>query len=184
MKLSNLVLTITLFAGILFRVHAQTSNATIFSNTPFTDITKTNKSTDWNKKLGSAVLLSHFKEGAAIYQSENKVGFVGAEGSLITAAIFDHVYLYHQGFAAVQKNEKWTYINIDGHKLTAFVYDWLGNFEGHLAPVMKKGKWGVLNHHGKEIDLPAVSTSFRKTQSNARLRREKGGWVEPNWRAD
>jgi hypothetical protein len=148
---------------------------TVFESTPFVNITETVHNINWKKSLGKAKIISNFKEGAAIYKLNNKLGIINTQGHKLSAAIYDDIHMFQQGYAAVKKGEKWSFINQQGQHIIDFIYDWAVDFKGNLAAVRKNGKWGVINAQGYEL-VPTIYEAVKIEKNNVIWTKSNNKW--------
>jgi hypothetical protein len=154
---------------------AQTPEETIFSQTPFAEITNNKNTINWKQATEGDKIISNFQEGAAIIKSGNKLGLINTEGYKICKTIYDDIHLFNHGYAAVKKHNKWTYVNKQGVQLTPFRYDWVGGFTHNLSPILRNGKWGILNEQGFE-KIPTKYDAVKIGKDGQVWIKDKGEW--------
>jgi hypothetical protein len=173
---SAIAISIGIALGLISNnTQAQSSKKTIFSQTPFAEITTNEKSVNWKHATEGDKIISNFQEGAAIIKSDNKLGLINTEGYKICKTIYDDIHLFNHGYAAVKKHNKWTYVNKQGQQLTPLRYDWVGGFTHNLSPILKNGKWGVLNEQGFE-KIPTKYDAVKIEKDGKVWIKEKGKW--------
>lgn len=104
-------------------------------------------------------MVNDFKEGMALVETDNGIGFINEQGAEIVPP--DGKYQwgrdFSEGMAIVgKKNEKgWRdyagFINKSGEVIIPLVYQDANNFGEGLAPVKKDNKWGFIDKSGKTI---------------------------------
>ena len=102
---------------------------------------------------------THFEDGLALVNLNEKFGFIDKKGKLIINPIYDYALDFNEGFAAVATTNihdeiKWGYIDKSGKIVIDFqfnnVFDFPGSFNEGLASVSSDGlNWGYINKEGK-----------------------------------
>lgn len=81
-----------------------------------------------------------FHNGLAVFEKDNKFGFINEERQEVIKAVYDAVDRFSEGFARVRTNGKWGYINTDGTIIIPLQFDLAGNFNNGSAKVRQ---WNV-----------------------------------------
>ena len=98
-----------------------------------------------------------FSEGlAAVYNEEDKLGFIDSRGVLIIPMVYEkemgemEASVFHDGLAPVMKDGKWGYIDKTGSEVIPFIFGEASDFSEGLAAVYKDGKFGYIDKTGNE----------------------------------
>ncbi|WP_020526170.1 TIR domain-containing protein [Flexithrix dorotheae] len=78
-----------------------------------------------------------FHEGFAIFQKDNKYGFLNEDQKVVIPATFDDVGIFSGGLARVKQKGLWGFINTEGQIAIPFQFDLARDFKKDTASVRK-----------------------------------------------
>lgn len=105
-------------------------------------------------------ILSNFKEGSAVIQEGESLGFINVFGekNIITnteTASYNTLCSLSEGRAPIRTNEdKWGFVDAECRLVIPCIYEWVGSFSEERATVCRDGLWGFIDLNGHEIIPP------------------------------
>ena len=136
--------------------------------------------------------LDLFDEDLGLFSTQNNstaYAMADTNGNIISEAIYEAIYDFHEGYAKVRKDGKWTLINDRGEMVTRPMYDELKDFKEGLAPARIGRLWGYINKTGRLVIDPTFVDANSFSEGLAVVR-DKSGYgyintdgefvVEPN----
>jgi WG containing repeat len=110
-----------------------------------------------------------FKEGLGRVSSNNKYGFVDAEGNVVVPLQFPMAEDFTDGRALVQvqvgASQKTGFIDATGKMVIDAVYDWAIPFSEGITVVQLNGKSGLIDTNGKTIVEPKFDSIESKSKT-------------------
>lgn len=103
--------------------------------------------------MGNADISAQYSEGANIYKSGDKYGFINEDGKVMVPVIYDKVYDLVNGRTLV-KLGKWGMIDKYGAIIIPTVYDNITPFSSGDVIIDSLGKKGIMTDYGRTLCTP------------------------------
>ena len=95
--------------------------------------------------------MGEYSEGFVPVETDEKWGFIDANGSIIIPCDYDRVGSFSEGMATVCQNEKWGVIDTKGNLIVPFEFDYLYSFHDGLCVFEKNDKYGFIDQSGNIV---------------------------------
>lgn len=141
------------------------------------------------KPLSNHIMTSvgNFTRGKAIYKSDDKMGLLKSDGTVLIEARYTHFIPDNDCIIVsypVNNTTTWSLLDTLGNPVTERRYDSIGAYNGAFYPVRRKNFWGGLNKQGKEI-IACVHDSIKQYLDNYVVVKFKGQYgiinIQENW---
>jgi hypothetical protein len=111
-----------------------------------------------NKTMGDNP--TYRSEGLIPFVSNNRYGFLNANGDIAIQPRYAYTYGFSDGLAVVMSGGKYSFIDAKGNTVINAPYKEVSNFNEGLAAVNVNGKLGYINKQGRMVIQPAYENAF------------------------
>jgi hypothetical protein len=96
-------------------------------------------------------LVQDFREGLAIVEKSDKLGFIDRQGNLVVPIQFDTATVFINGLSKVSVGGKYGLINRDGRYVLPADYDEITDFYNEFGTIRSGNGYGVINNRGEIV---------------------------------